>query len=422
MFTKLIKNPELQGTVIIAVGTTLGSFFAYLLQFFLGRILSIEDYGSFNALISLLTMVSVPIGVFTVVLVKIVAGLFAQKDFRRITALFWQVSFFSLVYALSMFCIVTLLSGLITTTFKIYNIPAILFFGLYLGISMFPTLIRSYLQALLRYRSLAFYTVFSGFLRFIFPVAFVFFGFKLGGVFLGMSIGMLLSYLLSLPLLKKNFQSGEKISLKEQYKQFLHLGIPVALINLGLMSLNNIDMLLVKKLFDPTLAGYYAGTVTLGKILLFGAGSVTVIMFPQVSGAHSRGENYIKGFTRLLFLQIALVILGTAFFIIFPGFLTQVFFGARFANSIQYLPGFSVFIGLYILVSFMVMFFLAIDKKKVFLCLLPGAVAQYILITLFHKSLDQIIQVNMAVMSFTCLIFGIYLVRTLSKERLQYNE
>ena len=47
------NNPELTGTLYVTVGTLLGSFFSYLLQFFLGRMFSVEDYGSFNAFLSL---------------------------------------------------------------------------------------------------------------------------------------------------------------------------------------------------------------------------------------------------------------------------------------------------------------------------------------------------------------------------------
>lgn len=415
MFTKVIKNPELQGTIIITTGSIIGSFFAYLLQFFLGRMLSVENYGSFSALISVSTIVGVFAGVFVIALVKIVSELVAKEDFERVTALFWKVTLWGLLYGLVAFFLVYILKNYISSTLKISDVTAIVFFGWFLGMNLFPPISRSYLQALLRYKALAFFLVYSGFLRFVFPVVFVYFGYALSGVFFGMGIGLALSFVFSLLLLRKNFRKHEIIDLSEQYEKFLMLGLPITILFLGLMILSNMDMILVKRFFDPDLAGYYAGTVTLGKILLFGAGSVNLIMFPQISAVYTKGENYIEKFKKLLFMQIGVVIAGVVPYIAFPKFLTTAFFGKSFLGSVEYLPLFSIFVGLYVLVNFMVLFFLAIDKKNVFWFLVPGVTLQTLLIYFLHADLYQVIYINIGVSLATCLALFIYYRKTVSQ-------
>ena len=70
---KVKTNKYLMGTVYIGVGSVLASIFSYLLQFVFGRILSVADFGTFNALISLSYLVGVPAGVFSVSLIKYIS-------------------------------------------------------------------------------------------------------------------------------------------------------------------------------------------------------------------------------------------------------------------------------------------------------------------------------------------------------------
>ena len=63
-------------------------------------------------------------------------------------------------------------------------------------------------------------------------------------------------------------------------------------------------------------------------------------------------------------------------------------------NSVEYLPMFSLFIGLYIVINFLILFFLAVSRTSVFLLLLPGLVVQYFLITSNHATLHDIIRAD----------------------------
>ena len=47
------SNKDVLDTIIVGGATLFGSVFSYLLQFVLGRKLSVGDYGTFNALLSL---------------------------------------------------------------------------------------------------------------------------------------------------------------------------------------------------------------------------------------------------------------------------------------------------------------------------------------------------------------------------------
>jgi O-antigen/teichoic acid export membrane protein len=396
MFIKKFKEGKdkiFSGVVIVTAGMLTGSFFSYLLQFFLGRMLSVEDYGTFNALLSLSYIIGVPSTVLGTAAIKVSSEMFAKEKHEELTALFWRLTKYFFILGLFLFGAMALLRNVLSEILNISDAYLFISYGLFLGLSYLVVTPAAYLQGMLRFGAFSFYTVVNSVLRFTFPVILVYLGFRVGGVFWGMIDGLLVAFVITLLILRKNFVKYDEVNLSPALKRLLMFSLPVLLVNTGLMLLNNLDMVLVKRYFDPTLSGYYAGAVTLGKILLFGTITIVVIMFPKISALYTKKESYTNIFRELLFLQILLVLGGVLFYVLFPGFITTLFFGERFAHSISYIPPYAIFIGLYVLVRFMVMFFLAIEKTKVAFFLIPAAVIQLILISLFHRDLFQVIHI-----------------------------
>ncbi|AHB40043.1 MAG: polysaccharide biosynthesis protein [uncultured bacterium] len=391
LIQKVKSNQYLIGTVYIGAGSIFAAIFSYLLQFVFGRILSVADFGSFNALISLTYLVGVPAGVFGVSLVKYVSELSSKQDTKKLTALYWKLLVLSLLLGVGISLIIFLLRSGISEQLKIYDNNAITAYAILMGLSFVGAIPSSYLQGLLRYRAFAFFNVTSSFYRFALSALAVLLGFELTGAFGGMFVAGLLAIITAFFILRKNLTVFENISLVDDYKKLVAFSLPVIFVNFGLMLLNNIDLILVKKYFEPETAGYYAGTVTLGKIFLFGAGAVSTVMFPTISSLAARGLNYSRAFFKFLSLQLVLVAGGLVIFFVFPSFLTRLFFGERFMNSVEYLPMFSLFIGLYIVINFLILFFLAVSRTSVFLLLLPGLIVQYLLINSNHMTLYDII-------------------------------
>jgi len=394
LIQKVKSNRYLMGTVYIGAGSIFAAIFSYLLQFVFGRILSVADFGTFNALISLSYLVGVPAGVFGVSLVKYVSELSSRQDTKKLTALYWKLLALSLLLGVGISLAIFLLRFNISEQLKIYDTGVIAIFGILMGLAFVGSIPASYLQGLLRYRAFAFFSVMSSAYRFVFSALAVFLGLKLAGAFGGMFVAGILSVVTAFFILRKNLTTFENISLVDDYKRLLAFSLPVMFVNFGLMLLNNIDLILVKKYFEPEMAGYYAGTVTLGKIFLFGAGAVSTVMFPTISSLAARGLNYSRAFFKFLSLQLMLVAGGLIVFSVFPSFLTRLFFGERFMSSVEYLPMFSLFIGLYIIINFLILFFLAVSRTSVFLLLLPGLVIQYLLISSNHGTLYDIINAD----------------------------
>jgi O-antigen/teichoic acid export membrane protein len=391
-----LKNPEILGTLYVTLGSLLASFFSYLLQFYLGRKLTVADFGTFTALLSLAYIFSVPAGVFGTSLIKKVASLSGKSDIKALSGLFKSLSILSFVLMLLIFFAFFVLRGVLATFLKIDDSLIIYGFAFLMALSFVGAVPSAYLQGTLRYKAFGAFTSLTSLIRLIFPIILISLGFGVFGAFMGMSFSIVVSYLVFLFLIKKLLTTKTEGRLSGHYQDLLTFGFPVLFVNLGMMLLNNVDLILVKNIFDPATAGYYAGTVTLGKILLFGAGTVTVIMFPKIASQTDKTK-IMSLFNFFLSIQLILAIGGVAAFMVFPRLLTVLFFGERFIHSVLYLASFSLFIGLYVLVNFMIMFFLAVNKTNVAYLLVAAVIAQILLISRYHATVFQVIHVDIFV-------------------------
>lgn len=403
------NNEEVLDTIIVGIGTLIGSVFSYLLQFVLGRKLSVEDYGTFNTLLSLTTIVGVLSGVLGTALIKVSAEMYAKdKNNGKLEYFLYKTLVFSFLALVIFFFIGVLFSDFVSTYLNINDRILIILLGLSTGLSFLLIAPNSFLQGVQKFKRYSFFHIINMLFRLAFPVAFVFAGSDLRGVWVGLSLSSIFSFALGMIMLDVRIKNVEKKDISSYLEKLKSLFTSIILVNFALMSLNNIDVIMVKKYFSPVEAGYYSGTVTLGKILLFGAGAFTVVMFPKITALYVNGKEFIHKLKMILFLLLGVLFVGVLCYSIFPEFLTKVFFGEAFMSSQEYLPLFSIFVAIYVLINFLVMFFLAVDKKAVGFLLLPGVVAQYVLLNIFHDSLWDVIKINIGVSAFILVLLLVY--------------
>ena len=317
-----------------------------------------------------------------------------HQKYPELTKLFWDLSKKVIMLGSIVVILLFLFRNTLASYMSIEDPILFLFVGLYILASFFVVPSQSYLRGLLMFNRFAAYIAFLGLLRFVIPAIFVYVGYRVGSVYVGLSLALFISFFHALLLFRKDFVKHNNVEIKHLYKKIMDFSVPVLIIHLGLMAMVNMDVILVKKYFLGDQAGYYAGVVTLGKIILFGAGSVAVVMFPEISALKSAGKKYMQRLKFFVIFQLAVITPATLVFVVFPEFVTNLFFGTQFANSVQYLPLFSIFISLYVLANFMIRFFLAIGKTIVYAFLAVPVIFQFVLINIVHDSLYQIIWAN----------------------------
>lgn len=399
------------GSLVVTFGLFTASAINYFLHFVLGRLMSVPNYGTFNALLSLSYILVVPSNVLMLAIIKVVASLKVEDRYDVLTNLFWNLFRLLALTSSIIVIVLTISRSQIADYLNVYPSILIAFFGVFIGFSYMFALPSGYLQGLLRFKGFAAFSISAAAIRFLFGVGFVVMGLGVMGLFTGVSLALALAFLIGLLLLRKNFSDYEQQDVRHYYKKILKLGVPLLLVQISMNVLSNADLILVKHFFDETSAGLYASVVTIGKILLFGAGIISSVMYPIVSEAYSKNEDCFIIFKKFFALQLLIALVGIGMFFLAPELISAKMFGEKFIPAAVYLPKFSIFVGLYVFINFLIMFFLAIERARVSIILLVGVILQVIMINLFHATIDVVIMVNTTISALLLMSLLLFLAR-----------
>lgn len=394
---KLNKNEFILHTIIVFAGTTLAGFCSFLYHLISVRILSAQEYGTLNALISFIGIASTPIAPFSTVLTRFFTEYITKEDFSHLIVVLRKLIKRSIILSILGVVIFTLLSPLIGKFLNTKSIYIVICGGV-IFLSFMATFTTSLLQSFQKfilYSLVGFIgslgKLLVGFILLICGMGA--FGGLLGFIFSPL-LGLLLApYIISL-LLKHNIFDKQaktvKVDLAQLYKYFLSVFIAM----MSFASLTNMDMILVKHFFSPLEAGYYSIAQVVGKIFFFAPSALAIVIFPKTTQASVKNTDP----RRVLYKSLALTGLGCGVGVIlaflFPEFILKVI--TSHANSVSIkLVGLSAFnmsfyAGLWILINY----FLAMGNTKFILPLLVVSILQIIFICLLHSSLASVIYIN----------------------------
>jgi len=167
---------------------------------------------------------------------------------------------------------------------------------------------------------------------------------------------------------------------------------------MSLTSFISTDILLVKHFFNPQQAGLYAGLSLVARVIFFLSAPIGSVMFPIVVQKYSKKESFTRTFNLSLLLVLLPSVLIAIFYMLFPDFSILFFLKKQNYLAISHLlTPFAIFIVLFSLLSIIANFYLSINKTKVYIPVVIGALAQIILICLFHNSFAQIITISLVI-------------------------
>lgn len=398
---KFIKHELVSGSFYLFVGTTIANFFAFLFNLFMTRMLATSDYGIYVSLLSVITLMTVPIQSLGPVIVKFAAGYFAKDELGKGVKLYVQMYKFVFISAILLFAGFVIFSSPIKDFLRIQNVWYVVLSALVVSLYYINLVNSAFIQSLLKFRFLAFLSVLNALIRLVSGILLVFMGLRifgaLGGLFTMAIIGFFLSFL-PLRFMFKNIKDNKaKIPIRE----IISYALPTAFSIFFLTSFTSIDVILVKHFFNPHQAGLYAGLSLVGKVIFYFTGPIPLVMFPLLINRHSLG----KSFNNLFYLALLLVLLPsvaiTVFYFLFPSFVVRLFLGGGdYLSIIPYLGFFGIYLSVFSFVNVCVNFFLSINKMKVVPMVVIASFFQIMLIFIFHKSFYQIIGVSL----FVCLM------------------
>jgi O-antigen/teichoic acid export membrane protein len=293
-------------------------------------------------------------------------------------------------------------SPLIKDFLHLDNVFYVLVVGLCVAAGYIQVLNTGFLQGLMKFKFISFVCIFSGIIKLIVGIVLVFLGFRAFSglwaiVFMGLG-GFIIGFIPLKFILAKNKNKEGEVHIPT--KEILRYALPVFVSVLFMTSFTSIDVILVKHFFNPQQAGFYAGLSLIGKVIFYFTIPIPSVMFPLLI----RRKNLGRNFNSLFYLALLLVLIPSAaitiFYFVFPQFVVNIFLGGRDYLEIAGLAGFfGINLTIFSLINVCVNFFLSLNKTKIAPLIVVAALAQIVLIYIFHSNFYQVIAVSILVSS-----------------------
>lgn len=381
----------MRNNAIFFVGSLSVSFLNYLYYPVLGRLLSLESFGELQVLVSFFTQMTIFIGVLTLVATNIIVN---EKDDATTNRTITELEKIALYAALAILVIVSLLSPLLQTALQFESalpfmiIATVFVAGIPLG---FRT---AYLKGKTNFTAMSAVGVLASISKLVASAALVMVGFKTAGAAGGILVSQLIGLAYAGVMARRLGFHKQKTTLKPSWgilrphAKYAGLVLFVSLISTIQYS---IDVVIIKYLFSPEIAGQYAGMATISRIVLFLTGSFSVVLLSSVKIANQAQDNS-KLLVRSLVMTIGLGGSATVVFGLFPTQVIHALFGIKYDTFASLLPLLSLAMLLMSISSLIANYHIALRHYWVMLYVGIGAVVTIGCIVLNHATPEAVVQ------------------------------
>ena len=393
------------GSTILLISAVLANILSYLFHLGSARLLSVEQFGTFQTIITLINMLTVVTVVARLQLTKVLAALIAKQNEDLAAGLIGQATKVIAPAGISITALVFLLSKTVPISFGLITFDHLIVVSIITTLTLLIVIHRSYLRGSLKFFELAVSTQVQSALRLLLIIPLLYIGYKLPGALFGLLMAYLITYMfirwqLRVPLKKALFKRSS-IKLKLFGKEALYTMVGFV----GLTSFISSDLLLVQY-FLPEKAGPYAALMLFGKVMLFLTTPISSVLFPLLVSSEKRERSKIYQVALVAVAAISLFVLLS--YILVPEFLISTLLSPSYLVIAPLLPWYGLFIVIYVIVYAIVNAKIALEKYIPSFFVAAAAGFQALAIILFHDTLAQIVTVSLIVATFTLICLLIY--------------
>ena len=369
MFFDFKENKEnlVSSMINMSLNTIIIALLSFILNLVVSRKLGPKDYGIFDTLLTINAMIVICVSAVAIIITRFVSYYKTREQYDKMKYLaFWSFRFF-LIVGIIFAVIIMLLSKSIAGFLKIEDYKLIYFFSILVAISFLVPIIEGILRGLQEFKLIGIYRVLDAVLRLIICIGLVFIGLKVGSLMLGFAIATIIALIISMYYMKNKYiVKPTKIEKFEIYK----FALPVFICCIIIAILTNVDLILVKHVFNLEITGNFAAAGILAKISLGIAIAAAGVMFPKIVEYESMGysKKSIKTLKETLKITFFSGLLITIILAIFPHAITSICFGSGY--NIDYVLSIYVFATLILGLAIILMFFNLARKKYDFMYLI----------------------------------------------------
>lgn len=412
------------GMVVVTFGSIISSFLNYYFNFYIQSLFpDFSNFGNFSFLMTVLMFSQIIPSSIAGSLNLVVTELKVLKDFSRLTHLY--IKMLALFGLMGLFIGITIFSAadIISLQFKVGNIFYVQLLALIIFISTLNVPVMSFLYGMLRFKSYSFMMILIPLLKLILITILFYLGLSFSSILYTFLFTSILGFLAGNFFLLQDFDREFKLTNVNIYiKRVFYVSMPILFITLGNYLINNVDFIIVKSNFSEEIAGKYGYLQNLGKIYFFGSLLFIGAMVPQITEAYNQKKKYFN----LLFFYgkivatlslVGLIVLGLFtkqfldFFVYFSSLLGLRLESLKFYYQVEnFVPLYSLFTFIVILINFLVYFLIAVSRVRIFLVFMIAIIFQTILILNFGKDIFSVLYCNIfvGILLLIYLIFEVY--------------
>jgi len=390
---KVRKSPLkifLWNNLIIFVLLNSGGVLNYLFQIILGRALSLDQYGSFNSLLSTTALITAPITIVHLVFSRFIARLenYSQQQIKTLLI----ISIKPLLVMISSIIIIGVFSIPLFKSFL--HIQTTLPIILMLFAACFSTLQQvsaAVCEGMHRFFALGIISGGGAFMRFIYGALFLLvFNWGVEGGLLAVAFAAITTIVFGMWELRDVLNSQAKGLPSGFFLEMIRYSIPSFLMITMVVVMCNIDIVLVRHYCSPDQAGYYATAAILGRIAFFLPSSLLLVLFPSVAKATASKEKDEHYFW--ISLGLTTILAGSVFLVLFFAgeAIIQFVYGDQYYLAAHILKIVTAAMGLLALSHVIFSYSLARSEFSFLWPLVGGTIIMVSLVYFYHETAETI--------------------------------
>ena len=392
---KIYSDDFVQNSFVFFVGSFIVAVVNYLYYPVMSRVLSIEDFGEVQVIVTILLQITVILNVFGYIAVNL-CGNIRDEAVRTVRVRNLEGAAITIVALFGVLALV--FSSYIDAYLKLGSVLVVATLALVFVVNVPFTIKSAWLQAQNRFKEISLANLISGSAKILLALPLIAAGIGVDGAL----FGLIAATFLSLVFVSRRAQTRFRLTdhLGENYFRII-LRDPViredllygALIFCALFSINvlySADVILVRRFFSVTDSGLYSGITVIGRIIFFSTFAISAVLLPSVRLTATARENS-RNLQKALLLTVLLDGFFLLLFLIAPQTVVRVLIGAKYLEF----SGLLFRVGLFILLASLlnVLFVYAIALRKMFISLIgiAASVAVFALSYMHNASVAEVV-------------------------------
>lgn len=394
LHVRLRGSHGLRSGLVIGVATVIFAATGYLFQTACIRFLGPDRFGDVAALLALTALIALPLGSVQSLVAREVAQLHAHGQTDRVRRLFRRAMAVAVPGSGLVLVLALALTVPIQRTLKIESVAVVVAGLSALAFLIVGAILFGFLQGAQRFRPMALIFTVSGAAKPVLVVPVLLGGLGAAGALSVNAGAALLTVVLASYWLRDLWRRGapEVLAPRLAPREVTVLMIG----SLAFASLTNVDVVLANLYLDGVSAGIYAAAALVGKFVLLLPAAVVTVLLPKAASRSASGVTNRRILLLSAAVTLGLALTAAAVLSVVPEGLLVWAFGPDFRDAASLLGLFGLAMAAAAVVNVYLFVYLAQRDVRFPLLVAAAAVAQVVVIALWHPEPRAIVLATLA--------------------------